>query len=68
MATVCSWCPAIHILKIQRRDADVIVVFQQGKRLTISRNGIELKISDGICEPCRAHHFPETVKRKETQP
>jgi hypothetical protein len=68
MATVCAWCPAIHILKIQRRDVDVIVAFQQGRRLTISRNGVELQISDGICAPCRAKHFPETVKRKETQP
>ena len=68
IATVCAWCPSIHILKIQRRESDVILAFQQGKRLTISRNGTELKISDSICEPCRAKHFPETVKRKETQP
>jgi hypothetical protein len=68
IATVCAWCPSIHILKIQRRETDVVLAFQQGKRLTISRNGTELKISDGICEPCRAKHFPETVKRKEPQP
>lgn len=65
---MCAWCPSIHIMKIQRRESDVILAVQQGRRLLIFRNGAELKVSDGICKDCQAKHFPETVKRKETQP
>lgn len=66
--TVCAWCPGIHVLKIQRRDTDVIIAFQQGKRLMISRNGSPMQISDGICDPCRKEHFgfPPKVKGEQS--
>ena len=53
IVVICAWCPQLHILKIQRRDVDVIVVFQLGKELRIVRNGVNLDISHGICQPCR---------------
>jgi hypothetical protein len=68
IATICAWCPGIHILKLQRRESDVIIVFQQGKRIAISRNGIPLRVSSGMCERCRAEKFPETLPRKEGSP
>jgi hypothetical protein len=68
IATICAWCPSIHIMKIQRRETDIILAVHQGKRVLIFRNGAELKISDGICPECRGKHFPESVKRKESQP
>jgi len=67
IVTVCGWCAEVNILKLQRRAADVILIFQQGKRLAISRNGIPLKISHSMCDKCRAEKFPETVKRKDGQ-
>jgi hypothetical protein len=54
IVTVCAWCPALHILKMQRRETDVVIVYQQGKRLMISRNGMPLTISHGICPSCKA--------------
>jgi len=50
---ICSWCPALHILRMQRREQDVIVIYQQGKELRVMRNGVEQRISHGICVPCR---------------
>lgn len=58
MVSVCGWCPHLNILRLQRRDTDVLIVYQQGKMLRISRSGVDLKITHGICEPCRAKHFP----------
>lgn len=54
VAVICAWCPQLHILRMQRRDVDVIVIYQQDKELRIIRNGKNLTISHGICEPCRA--------------
>lgn len=51
---VCAWCPSLHILKMARREQDVVVVYWQGKEIRIMRNGVSLKISHGICAPCRA--------------
>ena len=67
IAVICAWCPGIHVLKLQRRDSDVVLIFQQGKRIAISRNGIPLQVSHSMCEKCRAEKFPETVKRKDGQ-
>jgi hypothetical protein len=53
IVTVCAWCPQLHILKLQLRDIDVLVIYKQGKELRILRNGVNLTISHGICEPCR---------------
>ena len=50
---VCAWCPSLHILKMQRREQDVVVIYWQAKELKIIRNGVNLKISHGICVPCR---------------
>lgn len=50
---ICAWCPALHILRMERREQDVIVIYQQGKELRILRNGVQQKISQGICVPCR---------------
>lgn len=52
--TICSWCPHLHILKLQLRDVDVLIVYQQGKERRIIRNGVNLTVTHGICEPCRA--------------
>ena len=52
-AVICAWCPSLHILKLQRREQDVVIIYWQGKELRIIRNGITLKISHGICQPCR---------------
>ena len=68
MAVVCAWCPGIHVLKLQRREVDVILIFQQGKRVAISRNGIPLQVSHSMCEKCRAEKFPETLPRKDGAP
>jgi hypothetical protein len=54
MVTICAWCPQLHILKLQLRDIDVLIIYKQGKELRILRNGVNLTISHGICEPCRA--------------
>jgi hypothetical protein len=51
-ATICAWCAKaglLNILKLQRRETDTIVIFWQGKDLKISRQGLFLKISHGIC-------------------
>lgn len=56
VVTICGWCPELHILKLQRRDADVIVILQMGigrQNLMILRNGKNLRVSHGICVPCR---------------
>lgn len=53
IVTVCAWCPQLHILKLQLRDIDVLIIYQQGKEMRILRNGVNLTISHGICEPCR---------------
>ncbi len=53
IAVVCAWCPSLHILRLQRREQDVVVIYWQGKELRIVRNGVNLKISHGICQPCR---------------
>jgi hypothetical protein len=52
--TICAWCPQLHILKLQLRDVDVLIVYKQGKELRILRNGVNLKITHGICAPCRS--------------
>jgi hypothetical protein len=52
--TICAWCPHLHILKMQCREQDIIIVYRQGKELRILRNGVNLVISHGICQPCRA--------------
>src|SRR5882672_4325526 len=39
---VCAWCPSLHILKLQRREQDVVIVYWQGKELRIIRNGVNL--------------------------
>jgi hypothetical protein len=57
---VCAWCPSLHILKLQRREQDVVVIYWQNKELRILRNGINLKVSHGICVPCR-----ERMKREQ---
>jgi hypothetical protein len=51
--TICGWCPSLHILNLQKREQDVIIIYQQGKELRIIRNGVNLNISHGICIPCR---------------
>jgi hypothetical protein len=57
LVTVCAWCQgsgSINVLSLPSREADVILIFRQGRQLTISRNGIPLKITHGICPSCRA--------------
>jgi|SRR5579885_415721 len=56
--SVCGWCKELNILRLQRRDTDRLIVYQQGKQLAIFRSGVKLTVSHGICEPCRAKHFP----------
>lgn len=56
--SICGWCKELNILRLQRRDADALIVYQHGKQLAIFRNGVKLTVSHGICEPCRAKHFP----------
>jgi hypothetical protein len=50
---ICAWCPNLHILKLQRREQDVVIVYWQGKEMKIIRNGVNLQISHGICATCR---------------
>lgn len=56
VVTICAWCPELHILQMERREVDVVVTIQIGKdpkSLQVIRNGKELRISHGICVPCR---------------
>jgi hypothetical protein len=50
---VCAWCPSLHVLKLQRREQDVVIIYWQGKEMRIIRNAVNLNISHGICAPCR---------------
>jgi hypothetical protein len=52
-ATICGWCPELHILKLARQEMDVIVAMQMGKDIQIQRNGQPLTISHGMCERCK---------------
>src|SRR5277367_6322253 len=65
IATVCAWCEragVLHILKLQRRESDTVIVFWQGKELKISRQGMFLKVSHGIC----ATHQAQLEAAKES--
>jgi hypothetical protein len=53
--TLCAWClPRVNILRLERREADAITIFQCNKTTKIFRNGTELAVSHGICAACRA--------------
>ena len=73
-ATICGWCPELHILKLARQEMDVIVVMQMGKDIQIQRNGQPLTISHGMCEQCKADQSAmarihvETVSREPVAP
>jgi hypothetical protein len=68
--TVCGWCPELHILKLPRRDLDVIVIMQMGKGVTdvqIQRNGERLTISHGMCPSCKSAQL-QSVSREAVAP
>lgn len=59
--TVCAWCPELHVLRVERKPDDVIVFAIDGAgklemayRKRPSESVHKLKISDGICDVCRA--------------
>jgi len=49
---VCAWCPELHILRIERGAADVVVYYQRGNELQIFRNEKRLEITHGMCPAC----------------
>ena len=49
VVSVCAWCQQLNILRMQRRDTDIVIIYQQGKELRIIRNGTVLTVSHGIC-------------------
>jgi hypothetical protein len=60
-ATVCAWCPEIHILKLgpKRQAADVLIIYQQGRKAKIILNGRDLVILEAICPSCRAREIAQ---------
>lgn len=59
--TICSWCPALHVLRLERRSGDHFVFFVGDEgRLRIAyrsdRDDINkvLTISESICPACAA--------------
>jgi hypothetical protein len=61
----CTYCKVTTIFP--GRADDHISVFIGGDTRVAAVNAEAVIIQDGICEPCRAEKFPETVKRKEGQ-
>jgi hypothetical protein len=67
VVTVCAWCPGVNILRYHLDKLETLVVFvNDRKEASIYRaqsaddsSGYKrLVVSHGICEPCRAVHFP----------
>lgn len=61
--TVCGWCPQLRILQFPRSHGQklALVLNESGKIedawwLGMTRSKVE--VSHGICEECRAQHFP----------
>jgi len=50
--SVCSWCPELHIERIERGPRDVVVIYQRGNELKIFRNDRQLEITHGMCPAC----------------
>ena len=73
IVTVCAWCPELHVLHMEHTPGDVLFAIFAGGKVNIFRSrGGELgllpatlmTISDGICDSCRAKHFPATPERR----
>jgi hypothetical protein len=58
----CTWCKSITIYP--GRTDDHVTVFVAGDHRTATVNAEPLTISDGVCEVCRAKHFPVCPKCK----
>lgn len=61
VVTVCSWCPELHVLHLDRQLGDVIMIAVNGVGSVESawrkRQGepvTHLLVSYGICDACRA--------------
>ena len=56
-AAVCAWCQragVLHILKLRRRDTDVVIIHWHGAELVVYRNAEKLQVSHGMCAEHRA--------------
>jgi hypothetical protein len=53
-ATVCAWCKDLHIMKLPRQPHDRVEILIEGSRLVITRNGVQMPVSHGICSGCAA--------------
>jgi hypothetical protein len=67
VVVLCAWCPGIHILRYHLKPLETLVVFvNERKETSIYRaesaadySGYKrLVVSHGICDQCRATHFP----------
>ncbi len=69
VVTLCAWCQKearLNVLNLPRRPEDLVVILIRGTKVEVSRTGKALKVSHGICEPCRVKHFelgPQGGKR-----
>jgi hypothetical protein len=75
IVTVCAWCPELHVLHMEHTPGDVLFAIFAGGKVNIFRTrGGELgllpatlmTISDGICDSCRAKHFPASAPEQES--
>jgi len=72
----CTWCKEICFRPAGMRPTDAMIIYVYGDERRAFWNGRELLVADGICEICRAKHFPEspvktagaTPATKEHQP
>lgn len=54
MVSICSWCPELHILRIERGPRDNIAIYQRGNEVHVYRNTQRLEITNGMCPECLA--------------
>ena len=69
IVVLCGWCPQLHILRSHLGPKETLVIFLDERgpsQAHIYRAGVvddhssykRLIVSHGICEPCKAAHFP----------
>lgn len=62
--TVCAWCPQLRVLQIPRRPGmHLAIVLKDDGQIDdvwwLGDSGApHLQVSHGICDDCRAQHFP----------
>lgn len=62
IATICAWCKGLHIMNLERKETDVVLILLYGKDVKVSLNGENLKLSHSVCDECRRRDFPNSFK------